>query len=235
MFIFTILKNLKTKTVKRKSTFCLIRTDPLRSILLLGETRTYLNIDLSLYKNYRNEFYSDEDVWTYFAKINITKLGENLNKTEKRNLVNILLEKMEFSDFKIRSKSGRYFPIHKCIVGNYYFHSFPFSFIYSGVRFLNHFDKQPAIKFALWSPFIDNIVFLCISCSRCSISRVRQVFIINLIQFLITSIQLLIWWVCLALIIFPNIAHYIYNETFLQLHFWKAIWLKIILVYGIWI
>ena len=77
-------------------------------------------MDLKVYKNYLANTDADDNVWIYLAKINLTKLGENLNKTEKQNLVNTMLEKMEFSDFKIRSNTGRCFPVHKCVIGNYY-------------------------------------------------------------------------------------------------------------------
>ena len=95
-------------------------TGPFNSILLVGETKMYLTIDLKLYKRYLNESYPIEDIWRFIAKINATKLGDNLNKTEQRDTLKILLEKMEFSDFNIKAKSGRCFPVHKCIIGNFY-------------------------------------------------------------------------------------------------------------------
>ena len=99
----------------------LIDTDPFLSILLLGEIKMCLNIDLERFKNYINsDSYSEEDLWVFFAKINITKLTPNLHRIEKRDVIKVLLDKMEFSDFSIRGKSGKDFPVHRCIIGLYF-------------------------------------------------------------------------------------------------------------------
>ena len=95
-------------------------TDLSNSIFLLGETKMYLKIDLKSYRNYLIDSEATEDLWMFSAKINIVKLGQHLKKFEKREILRILLEKMEFSDFNIKSKSGKHYPVHKCVLGLYF-------------------------------------------------------------------------------------------------------------------